>query len=104
MKEERSNWEGLVEIWVDGEKKTESEVRLKGYVDVIEVRTLNGTDHLDGGTTWEAHVFDLEEHQRFSLLGRALELKFPDGQIARAVLKDSKSSLLSGIGETPFPR
>jgi len=101
VREPRQHYDGPVEIWVDGLKRLEARVRLTGYVDVAEIRTMGGVSHMDGVTSWDGYLV-LPQHNLFDLVGLQLDLNLSNGQTGRAVLKDTSSGFVLGTRETPF--
>jgi len=101
MRERRSSYNGAAEVWIDGVKCKDLDVRLSGYVDVSEIRTFGGVEYMDGPTSWDGYFVNLSQHDAFELTGKQLDLKLSNGQTGRAVLTDI-SGLLQGVRETPF--
>lgn len=98
------NYAGSVEIWVEGSKQLEAEIRLTKHEIVENIDTLAGTESILAGTTWDgrfrgAGVSDL----RALLAAGEFELKLDTGSVGRAVLPNARDlAYLHGVGVPPF--
>jgi hypothetical protein len=93
MREPRTSYSGPAELWVDGAVwRQDIAVRLTGYVEVIQVKTIGAVTHMDGVTWWE----------QIRLVGKLLELRLTNGAICRGILTGDGDGYLSGYGMSPF--
>ena len=101
-RERRQSYSGPVEVWIDGAKKMDANVRLTGYVDVSIIRTLGEPDEpFPGRTSWDGNFVGMSEQEVATLFGQQLELRFKSGRVGDAFLHDT-TGFLQGSGETPF--
>ncbi len=98
------HYKGPAEVWVDGARQFEAEVRLTKREVVEEVQTLAGTESVLAGTTWDGrfHGLATEGLRRLHALGE-FELKLSDGLVGRAMLPNDRDlTYLNGVGDPPF--
>jgi len=100
-REQRRSYAGPVEIWVDGIKRFDVEVRLTAYVEITETTTASGTERSEGAMSWNGQLEGLSHHNQLELIGPTLELKFPDEQTGEAKMPDN-SGVIFGRGKPPF--
>jgi hypothetical protein len=101
MREQRRSYAGPVEIWVDGIKRFDVEVRLMAYVEITETATPTGTERSESPLSWSGQLEGLSHHNQLELIGPMLELKFPDEQSGEAKMSDN-SGIIIGRGKPPF--
>ena len=101
MRERRGSFDDLVEIWVDDAKRLDAQVQLDKYVELIVTPT-NPPIRRDGKQSWDGYLVGLSDHERFGLIEQQLDLKLPNGQTGRAVMKDYNSGALEGVNVAPF--
>ena len=103
FKERRQAYNGRVEVWVNTTKRFDALARLIGYVDVSMVPTLGAEDlkPMDGVTSWDGYLDGLDPLDVVGLLPEPVELRFPDGRVGEAFLRNPDGRL-QGSGVTPF--
>ena len=103
FKERRQAYNGRVEVWVNTIKRFDALARLVGYVDVSMVPTLGPEDlkPMDGVTSWDGYLDGLDPLDVVGLLPEPVELRFPDGRVGQAFLRNPDGRL-QGSGMTPF--
>jgi hypothetical protein len=101
-RERRQTFDGGVEIWVGGVKRSDAKARLFGYVEITGVPVLGPRRFatVEGVTSWGGQL-ELSDLDGSALLGTEFELRFPGGRVGEAVLLNS-SGWIQGSGETPF--
>jgi hypothetical protein len=102
FKEWRQNYNGPVEIWVNGAKRMDANVRLSSYIDVEMINTLGEPEQRhESQTSWNGRLDGLSDHELMALNGQSFELRFPDGRMGEAMLLDA-SGRLQGFDVVPF--
>ena len=101
LKEQRAQYSGSAELFVEGGKRFDVDVRLIRYVDVVEVKTLAGVEYRDGVRSWDGRVDGLTELDRLQLRGSQMHLKLPDGGEGEVAFTEN-STYIQGYGVAPF--
>jgi hypothetical protein len=98
------NYAGPVEIWVDGSKQLEAEIRLTKHEIVEDVDTLAGTESVLAGTAWDGRFRGATEGDlRVLQVAGEFELRLDTGSVGRAVLANGRDlAYLNGLGDPPF--
>jgi hypothetical protein len=103
MREPRTSYNGPAELWVDGAMwRQDIAVRLTGYVEVIQVKTIGAVTRMDGVTWWDGYLSGLAWSEQIRLVGKLLELRLASGAICRGILTGDGDGYLSGYGMSPF--
>lgn len=109
MKERRytreNHYQGSVEVWVDGSRHIEAQVRLTKRERMDEIQTLAGTETVALQTIWEGRFRGLTQEQLrpLQVSDGGFELRLPDGSVGLAVLPNDRDlAYLQGLGDPPF--
>jgi hypothetical protein len=102
VNEVRGRYQGKAEIWVEDVKRFDVSVSLKGYVDVVEIKTISQTSYMDGQISWDGFIETLADNELFGLIGQQFEIRLPGDHKGNAVLLHS-DSYVKGSGLPPFP-
>jgi hypothetical protein len=90
----------MVEVWINGTKRSSVEVELSGYASVVTAPAGRGSR--DGRTSWDGRIVGspavVHEWYRH---GHELELRFPNGRVGIAILQDADGTI-EGLHEAPF--
>jgi hypothetical protein len=101
MQEVRGHFSGSVEVEVDGDRYG-AHAELKSYVDVTEVKMIGANSTIDGPTSWDGWISDLQGTSLPIIFGkRRVTLIFPDGGSRVIALKNLQGSI-DGTGKLPF--
>ncbi len=98
------HYRGRVEVWVDGSKQLEVEVRLTKREVVEDVETLAGTESVLIGRTWDGRFREVAQAdlRTLQVVGE-FELRLSDGSVGLAVLPNDRDlAYLDGLGNPPF--
>ncbi len=98
------NYAGSVEIWVNGSKQLETEIRLTKHEIVEDIDTLAGTETVLAGTAWDGRFRGAGEGDLRALqVTGEFELRLDTGSVGRAELPNGRDlSYLHGLGDPPF--
>jgi hypothetical protein len=100
MKEIRERFNGTVELDVEGIRYGAT-AELTGYVDVIDVKTIGASLTMDGNTSWDGWISELEGTSLPVVFSKRMKLIFPNGEIRVIVLRNMEG-LITGTGVVPF--
>jgi hypothetical protein len=98
------NYGGLVEIWMDGSKRFEADIRLTKHEIVEDIDTLAGTETVLAGTVWDGRFRGATENDLRALhVAGEFELRLDTGSVGSAVLPNGRDlAYLQGLGDPPF--
>ncbi len=100
-----NHYQGSVEVWVDGSRHIEAQVRLTKRERMDEIQTLAGTETVALQTIWEGRFRGLTQEQLrpLQVSDGGFELRLPDGSVGLAVLPNDRDlAYLQGLGDPPF--
>jgi len=98
------NYGGPVEIWVDGSKQLEVDIRLTKHEIVEDIDTLAGTESVLAGTAWDGRFRGATGKDLRALQAAGeFELRLDTGSVGIAVLPNGRDlAYLQGLGDPPF--
>ena len=98
----RGQYDGPAELWSGDSKLADVEVSLRGYVDVMHVKTIGYEHDQDNTVSWGGVLTGLSQAEQMRLFSQRLELHLPDGKVGNAYLADNNGTLKCS-GWPPFP-
>ncbi len=99
----RGSYTGPAEVWSNGSKLFDVTVALKGYVNVVHIRTIGWETDMDNTVSWDGILLGgMAKADQLRHLGQRLELHLPSGKVGNVHLVNTEDSL-SGSRWPPFP-